>query len=228
MREKRLLTPGCDLLVVAAFAPELGGLRAALRLELEEEGRPAEAGGILVCAVPIGIGLVEATYGTASRLRLASARALVLIGTCGAYPQTGLSIGNVVVAQSSLLVEPAVVKESAAFPERMALKVSSHRAITAELAARGARVVDVATTLAVTTDDTLAHELGECGGVEHLEAFAVASVCEKEKIPFAAVLGVANQVGSSGRSEWRSHHVAAGEAAANYVWRWIEGGAPGL
>jgi futalosine hydrolase len=228
MSDQESLTAPCDLLVLAAFGPELTGLEGVLRPKPKGDGSGAGVGRALVCAAAVGIGLVEAARGTASRLHEGRPRAVVLIGTCGAYPQTGLSIGSVVVARSALLVEPVVVRGCAAFPEGMPVRLSTHRPITDALAARGARVVDVATTLAVTTDDTLATALGECGGVEHLEAFAVASACAKDQIPFAAVLAVANRVGSSGRSEWRANHEAAGSAAARYVARWIEAGAPGL
>jgi futalosine hydrolase len=226
MPSRESLTHDCDLLILAAFAPELAELEAIL--PVQGEALASEVGGILVCVATVGIGLVEAAIGTGSRLRAGKPRAVVLIGTCGAYPETELSIGDVVVARSALLVEPGVVLGRAALPEAMIARVNALGPITGELAARGARVVDVATTLAITTDDTLARELATRGEVEHLEAFAVASACAKETVQFAAVFGVANRVGSRGRSEWRTHHRAASGAAASHVRRWIEAGAPGV
>jgi futalosine hydrolase len=225
MKDERALTTRCDLLVVAAFEPELAGLEAGLQLHMQRLW--GERVGVVVCAVPVGVGLVEAAFGTASRLGVCRAGAVILVGTCGAYPESGLSIGDVVVARSTLLVAPAVVEGRAALPDVMPSRVNASEAITADLASLGAQIVDVATTLAVTTDDILAAELAKCGAVEHLEAFAVASACMKENVPFAAVLGVANRVGSRGRSEWREHHAAAGRAAVSYVTRWIEAGALG-
>jgi nucleoside phosphorylase len=226
MESRDSLTLGCDLLVVAAFPPELAGLEAIW--PLEGQASQVEVGGIRLSAVPVGIGLIEAALGTGSFLRAGKPRGVVLVGTCGAYLETGLSIGDVIVARSAILVEPAVVEGRAALPETMIGRVNTLGPMTGELAARGARLVDVATTLAVTTDDALARELATRGEVEHLEAFAVASACSKETVQFAAVLGVANRVGSHGRAEWRTHHLAAGRAAATYVARWVEAGAPGV
>jgi nucleoside phosphorylase len=222
--EKRLIAR-CDLLVVAAFEPELTGLDTVT--SVAEDAFASPLGGIVVVAAPVGIGLVEAALGTSSCLGAHAPRAVVLVGTCGAYPRAGLSIGDVVVARSALLVEPAVVRGTAALPEAISTRRGVHPAILTGLARLGAPAVDVATTLAVTIDDTLAEQLAAKGEVEHLEAFAVAAACAREGVPFAAVLGVANRVGANGRVEWRANHLAAGAAATRYVVRWIEGGAPG-
>jgi hypothetical protein len=97
------------------------------------------------------------------------------------------------------------------------------------LAGETGRRVDVATTLAITTDDVLASRVADAYGceVEHLEAFAVASACARERVPMAAVLAVANRVGSRARDEWRRHHGAAGKAATDWVAAWLRRGAPG-
>jgi futalosine hydrolase len=213
----------CDVLVVAAFAPELEGLEpihgAAMR---------AEVGGLLVFARPVGIGLVAAASGTATRLEAYAPHAVVLVGTCGAYPGSGLAVGDIAVARTVLLVEPAVLEGRSAFPEPMSARVDPHAAMTAAIATAGGMLVDVATTLAVTTDDVLAANLGRRGAVEHLEAFAVATACAAKNVPFAAALGVANVVGSQGRSQWRENHALAGHAAATFIARWIQAGAAGV
>jgi nucleoside phosphorylase len=97
------------------------------------------------------------------------------------------------------------------------------------LTREGAGSVDVATTLAITTDDALAARLADhtrCD-VEHLEAFAVARACNARSIPLAVVLGVANIVGSGARAEWLENHRAAGDAAGAHVARWLELGGLG-
>jgi nucleoside phosphorylase len=124
-------------------------------------------------------------------------------------------------------VEPAVLEGRAAFPEPMSARVDPHPAMTAALASAGGSLVDVATTLGVTTDEGLATLLAQRGAVEHLEAFAVAMACAAKSVPFAAVLGVANVVGSQGRSQWKENHAFAGRAAAAFIARWIQAGAVG-
>ena len=220
----------CDLLIVAAFAPELVGFSALLGPAMR-----AEIGGLMVVARPVGIGLVSAATGMSARLALRRPRAVVLVGTCGAFPSEGdaattLDLGDVIVGRSVSLVEPAVVEGEAAFPEPMSARASPHAALSAAIAAGGARLEAIATTLAVTTSDRLAERLGRDTEtrVEHLEAFAVATACAAHDVPFAVALAIANVVGSGGRAEWHAHHGAAGLAAANYIARWVQAGAAGV
>ena len=218
-------TAPCDLLIVAAFSPELAGFYSLLGAPLH-----ATVGGLVVAARPVGIGLVSAATGMATLLAANRPRAVVLVGTCGAYPGSGLGVGEVIVARSTFLVEPAVLDHEAAFPEPMSALVAAHPAMTAAIGASGPRAARVGTTLAVTTSDALAIRLERASGaaVEHLEAFAVATACEAANVPFAAVLGIANLVGSTGREQWRANHLRAGSAAAAFIARWMEAGAAGI
>jgi nucleoside phosphorylase len=215
----------CDLLLVAAFAPELVGLEGLLGERMQ-----AEVGGLSVVALPVGIGLVSAATGAAGRVEALKPRATVLLGTCGAYPGATLAVAEVVVAGSVALVDAAVVEGKAALPEPMSARILPHAALTAALGASGARRVVVATTLGLTTDDALAARIERTTGaeVEHLEAFAVGTACAGLDVPFAAVLGAANVVGAGGRTQWRSEHRRAGEAAAAFVARWVQAGAAGV
>jgi nucleoside phosphorylase len=93
-------------------------------------------------------------------------------------------------------------------------------------AARGA----LATTLAVTTDDALARELGERSGCcgENLEGVAVALACAAAAVPFAALLACTNEVGARGRAQWAAGHRAAAHDTAAALITWLAAGAPGL
>lgn len=216
------MSAGCDVLVLAAFSPELAGLKEALGDDLA--GR---VGSVEVCAITVGIGLVEAACGTVAALAKFHPRAVVLIGTCGAYRESGLSICDVVVARCARLAEPAVLERRAAFPPIMKSQIDAHGALTSAMAHASQlprAPVDVVTTLAITTDDGLAAALANSGAVEHLESFAVALACDAVPVPFIAALGVANRVGQGGRSEWEANHDAAGRAAANVVLKWIQQG----
>ncbi len=214
----------CDILIVAAFSPELSGLEMLLGPSMTES-----VGGARVAARPVGVGLVCAAAGASLSVARVSPSAVVLVGTCGAYPGSGLGIGDVVLARWVALVEPAAVEQEAAFPAPMATRLAADAELTAGLAACGGTPADVATTLAVTTSDALSSRLAKGSGaaVEHLEAFAVATACAAAGVRFAAVLAVANAVGSVGREQWRAHHMAAGRAAASLVERWLVGGASG-
>jgi purine-nucleoside phosphorylase len=216
------------ILVLSAHVPELSGLRAALGPELR-----ARVGGLDVEAHAIGIGLVAAARGTASVLFGSEPRAVVFVGTCGAYPARGIAVGEVVVAERIGLVSTAAAEARAAFPAPMRTRAQLSEPLADALAKSGdagARCVAIATTLAITTDDALAARTAEGGDydVEHLEAFAVADACAEANVAFGAVLGVANRVGSTARAEWLQNHRAAGDRAGSLIARWLERGAPGV
>jgi nucleoside phosphorylase len=214
----------CDLLILAAFPPELAPLRSALG-----DGLRRPFGGHDVAAETVGVGLATAAAGAARRLAMLRPRGVVLVGTCGAYA-TGPAIGRVAVSSRVVLAEPAVAGGEAAFPEPMSTELLADHALADALRAAGADGADIATTLAVTTSDSLAARLAAFTGchVEHLEAYGVAAACAAQGVPFVAALGVANTVGSRGREEWRQNHRAASAAAIAGVTGWAAAGAPGL
>lgn len=130
------------------------------------------------------------------------------------------------------MVDPNVLAEKAAFPAPMQLLIEADAALSDGLSERAANALrgDVATTLSITTDDTLARSIGRKGGCsgENLEAFAVALACASRDLPFASVLVATNAVGSSGREQWRRHQRKAAERGARIVLDWLEHGARGL
>jgi len=183
-----------------------------------------------VAARIAGIGLAAAAVGAAAHLGELMPRAAVLVGTCGAYPGTGLAVGDVVVARRLLLIDPAAIAGAAQFPEPMTIAAPAHDALAEAFAALGARPCSVGTTLAITVDDAGATRIAEAAGaeVEHLEAQGVATACAARAVPFAAVLAVANVVGSRGRVEWRENHRHAEAVAGERVLQWLLRGARGL
>jgi nucleoside phosphorylase len=213
-----------DLLLAAAFGPELDALEQWLG-----RGMEGRIGDVHVVARAVGVGLVAASAGAASSLARTNARAVVLLGTCGSYSGSNLALEDVVVSGKVQLADPAVLAGSMQFPESMRTQVESHVPICAALARCGAHPADVATTLGITVDDALADFIGRRSGasVEHLEAFAVSIACASAGVPFAALLGVANGVGSRGREEWRENHRRASARAVELAMRWIREGAKG-
>jgi nucleoside phosphorylase len=214
-----------DVLILAAFEPELAALSVAFG-----GATGATVGGRTIATRIAGIGLPAASIGSAVRLGELEPRSVVLLGTCGAYRGAGLSIGDVVVARRLCLVDPGALAGTAQFPEPMEMEAEAHAPITEALIALGARPCRVATTLAITVDDGAAALIGQGTGadVEHLEAQGVAMACASRRVPFAAVLGVANFVGAGGRAEWLANHRRAEAAAGASVLQWIRAGAIGL
>jgi nucleoside phosphorylase len=196
----------------------MGPARQALAIELE----------------PVGIGLPAAAVGATLRLLERRPRMVVLVGTCGAYAEAGLSIGDTVVARSVLLVEPSALEPLGKLCELpvppMSVVAQAHTGIADALAESGGCRANVATTLGVTVDDRAAGEVARAtgAGAEHMEAYGVATACGALGVPFAAALGVANAVGSGAREQWRAHHREASAAASRVVLHWLRRGAPGL
>ena len=181
------------MLFLAAFLPELGTLEGEV----------------------VGVGLVESAIGTTrvlSSRRAGDVAHVVLVGTVGAYPNSGLSIGDVVACESIALAAASGALVEGAMPT----SIETDRALTECFAAKRARV---ATTLTITTDDDVACELERTtrAHVEHLEAFAVARACAVANVPFTAIFGVANIVGSRGREAWRANHERAAAAARDVI-----------
>jgi nucleoside phosphorylase len=206
-----------DVLLVAAFHPELAPLAPVLG---EATARVA---GASAAARVVGIGLPMAAVGAAMLLGELQPRAVILVGTCGAYIGSDLAIGDVITARRVRLVDPGVVAATAQFPEPMSVAIDAHASLAAGLEATGAHRVDVATTLAITVDDAAAGAIAHAtrAQVEHMEAYGVAVACAARGVPFGALLGVANFVGARGRGEWRAHHTTAAAAAADRVVHWL-------
>lgn len=222
-------TVTCDVLVVGAFAPELAPFREALG-----DAMRARLGGVRVEARAAGIGVAAASVGAAMHLGEVRPRAVVAVGTCGAYAAAGdggWSIGEVAVGRRATLVDAAAIAGGAQFPEPMSLVAEASAPMAAAIArASGLREAYVATLLAITVDDAQAARVAGATGahVEHMESFGIAAACAARGVPWCAVLGVANVVGSRARAEWRLHHREAAARAARAVLVWIEAGAPGL
>lgn len=214
-----------DLLVLAAYAPELAGMRRLLGDQLY-----GNVSGVVVSCKAVGVGLPNATAGTTMRLMQLQPRAVVLVGTCGVYPGAPQRLGEAVVPRRVVLVDPVEVERRGAMPEPMGRLVECNPMIALGLGGGRPPSCDVANTLGVTTDDTLSARIGAAVGcaLENLEAFGIANACALQNIPFACVLGVSNRVGSTGREEWRAHHKGASQAGCELISRWLTSGAVGL
>jgi nucleoside phosphorylase len=210
---------GCDLLLLAAFHPELAPLKATLG-----DGMRARVGGRDVAARVVGIGLPMAAAGAAMQLGEMQPRSVILLGTCGAYAGSGVGVGEVIAARRVRLVDYSAVRGLAQFPDPMSVTTDANPASLQALVVAGARASDVATTLAITVDDAAASHIARAAGaqVEHLEAYGVAAACAARGVPFGAALGVANMVGARAREEWRAHHRTAAAAAVEAVLRCVD------
>lgn len=153
--------------------------------------------------VSVGVGPLRAALGAARALSARRPPAVVLVGTCGAYPG-GPPIGARLVAGALGFADlgaagglgytplpPPILHADSALSERFGLPSAS-----------------VLTLGAITSAASVAAALGASWSLEHLEAYAVAAACAEQGVPFAAVLGVTNVVGPGAHAEWRANRAA--------------------
>jgi nucleoside phosphorylase len=217
-----------DLLVFGAHPGTLRGLREPLGERLD-----GHIGGLRVAAKTVGVGMGVAGGLAAKRVYQLAPRAVVLIGTCGAYAGLpGYQPYDVVLGAAFHLVDLAALGGAAAFPQPMQTEVPAHAALGMGIAATlpKARRVAVASPLAETVDDESSARIAQRTGceVESLEAFSVAQVCSTAQVPFAAIFGVSHVAGSTGHADWRSFERSSCLAAAAALVGWVQRGMPGL
>jgi purine-nucleoside phosphorylase len=212
--------PAPPVLIVAAFPPELKALAAALRTRAQDGGAP-------VARAAVGVGLVEAAAGAARTIALLEPRAVVLIGTAGRYPTAAGAppIGAVALVRRARLASATVAAEDAYLPGLIPAAADTDPRLRRELG-RGQRLpsLDVACPLGITRGARTAAALAAATGaaLENLEAFAVARACDRAGVPFAAVLGITNDVGPRAHAQWQAHAAAAAAAACAVVRRWLD------
>jgi nucleoside phosphorylase len=198
------------LLVVSAWPPELDRLRRQL---------PIRPRGLALATV--GVGLVEAAHGTARLIAEARPAAILLVGTAGVYPghQEAFPVGTAAVVGDLALLPQVLPGRHTYLPEILPRRAAASPALGRKIrAASGLPVASVACPLAITASARAAAFAARSGCVlENLEAFAVARAAAAARIPFAAVLGIANRVGPRGHREWQQHCREAAAVACDAV-----------
>ena len=208
------------VLIVSAFAPELAPLVRWLESPAQRRLRRQ------VTWQPVGIGAVEAAAGAAAALGRHAPAAFVFVGTAGSYGATP-SLDGVAVARALHLASGSAAAGGSYFPEPMPRRAVTDAALRRALLAAGAGsavAADVATPLGITSSRRLAARLATAtaASVENLEAFAVARAAAGAKVPFGAVLGIANRVGPAAHQQWLRHRETATAAACALVAAWLE------
>ena len=221
--------PSTSVLVVSAFAPELAPLRRRLRARAKSNGAPSRSMAAKIVCLPVGIGLVEAALGAARAIEQHAPKLVIFVGTGGAYTRA-IQIGTVAIASDVALVSTAVVRGDGYVPAPVPMRQAATSAISRRLVACAQAIgcpaapARVANPLAITNSATLARKIAAQteSTVENLEVFAVARAAHTHRLPFAAVLGIANRVGPSAHQEWLTHQAAASEAACAVVAAYLD------
>ena len=208
------MQPAVDILLCAATDIECALLREQLK------SVPS------VAIIRTGVGPVNAAYASTSFLARTGARSVVVCGVGGAYPGSGLNIGDVVCAQSECYGDLGATSR-AGFLDMKALGfplVDGPAPIYNELPMQifpvEKRVPFITVSSCTGTGaGALAIEERTRGAVESMEGAAVAHVAHLHGVPVGEVRGISNLVTDRNPSAWKLKEAAA--AAQEAVISWI-------
>lgn len=199
------------ILVCAAVADELAAWHP--RVSVMDHAAHLRLAGHDVLAVPVGVGPVEAALGAALAMQRFRPRMAILAGTCGAFPGTGLAVGDVVVVESAALTSSDAAAGLSYVPGSP-IPATPDPELLGRLRERGLRSAACATAVAITVDPGHVRALaGQGFAVEHLEAAGFLRAAARCAVPAACVLGVANEVGPGAHEAWKANAPAAAAAA---------------
>jgi len=209
-------------LVVAAWDPELQHFREHLAARRAASQRSVgDHSEVELQTAAVGVGLVEASLGAMRAFYAFQPSHALFIGTCGVFRvpdgSSTLEWGDAIAPRRVHLVDVDAVCNKSAFPGPMPREALFDEELRDQCVRAGAKAASAANPLTITTDDARANALARASGceVEHLEVFAFARACAVCDIRGAAILGIANDVGASGRSQWATHHLEASARAAD-------------
>ncbi len=148
----------------------------------------------------VGVGPIAAAVGTIRAVAKHAPEDILYLGTCGCYPGSELTIGDVVTAETLLFTSGEIVDNRARIPHVQPSMLRCARFDSEE----SIRSVTVVCTIGVTEEEALAERLASVGHVENLEIFSVRFAAKE--IPVRAILGVSNAVGPDGGREWMENH----------------------
>jgi futalosine hydrolase len=168
-----------------------------------------------VALLVTGVGAVRAAAALSAVLERAPFRRILQFGVGGAYPDSGLSIGDLALAVSECDPQTGIetpegfcdAREirfplAADFPNKF--PITNAWAAAAAAALPTARPVGFATVQRCSGTDALARTMASLSGaaVESMEGFPVAWLARAHNIPFAEIRVVSNTTGDRNRQRW--------------------------
>ncbi len=208
------------LLIVAAVENELRLLKTQLdaRPSGQAVGHPydiAHAGRTSVCLSEIGVGLTSAALALGALVATISPSEVIMVGSAGSLPGSGLQTGHLAVASSEMLSEFGVCSEmGVGSVEALGLTgVSQEMSLDQELAGHlteaalenaSVGVGRFLTVVGVSADIRLAETRANrfAALVENMEGFALALAGERFRIKVGEVRGVSNLAGIRDKTTW--------------------------
>lgn len=141
---------------------------------------------------------------------------VVFTGSAGVYPNsTEIRIGDLCNSIDTILCDGAAELGLSAY-----IPIADYGPIEAATTIdQSLPSVRVATVISITTDDTLAAAMAtkKVAAAENMELFGIARICREKSIPWNACLGITNEVGSKGRSQWLENHKKVADHCCTHI-----------
>jgi futalosine hydrolase len=196
---------------------------------LEGEGLPRSVGGTTVTLVRTGVGPVNAAFALTRCLGELRPRAIIACGVGGAYADSGLTIGEVVSADSETYADLGAASpdgfldmQALGFPVVDRVPPLFNR-LPLDLFPAARRVPFVTCSTCTGTEEGARAIVARTGGaVESMEGAAIVHVAELSHIPVGEIRGISNIAGRRDRATWRIREAAA--AARQTLIDWLEAG----
>jgi futalosine hydrolase len=193
--------------------------------ELEGVGLPSSVGGKSVALIATGVGPVNAAFSLTRFLSQHTAAMVIGCGVGGAYPGSGLELGDVVCAETETYgdlgaqsPEGFLDMKALGFPV-IAGPTPLFNVLPLDVfpAARRAAFVTCATCTGTDADaQALVARTG--GAVESMEGAALVHVSKLMGVRVGEVRGISNAVGRRDRGSWRLREAAAAARASLVAW----------
>jgi futalosine hydrolase len=203
-----------DLLICVATEIEGAVLRQRLR---------GAASGVQI--VRMGVGAVNAAHAVTVSLLRKRPGAIVVCGVGGAYPGSGLRVGDVACADTECYGDLGAAGPEG-FLDMQALgfpvvdsPVALYNNLPMQVFPAPRRVKFVTVNTCTGTDaEARALEARTGGAVENMEGAAVAHVAHMHGVPVGEVRGISNMVTDRDTSSWRLNEAAAAAQEALLAW----------
>ena len=198
---------------------------------LEGQGFPTAVAGRRLTVVQTGVGAVNAAFALTRALLVERPAIVLSCGVGGAYPESSLSIGDVVCAETETYGDLGA-ESPVGFLDMQALGFPVIDTVVPPLYNRlpldvfpCARRASFVTCSTCTGTDAQAHAIvARTGGaVESMEGAAIVHVARLLGVPVGEIRGISNVAGLRDRASWRIEDAAA--AARQALLEWIEAGA---
>lgn len=170
-----------------------------------------------VRTVVTGVGQVNIAHALTLAVERERPEAIVLVGIGGAYPGSGLALGDVVCAESETFGDLGVDTPDG-FLELVGFLQTTYP-LQVFPSPRRARFVTVST---CSGTDALSEgiQARTHGAVENMEGAAAAQIAARYEIPMGEIRGISNFTGRRDRTAWKINEAA--EAAQRQLLEWLD------